>query len=75
MGTRPGRGGGIKDEELPKIFEPLYTTKSKGTGLGLAVCQQIVAKHGGNIGVMSKLDKGTTFTVTLPLNPNGVEEA
>ncbi|MFH1739110.1 MAG: ATP-binding protein [bacterium] len=62
-------GSGIPDHILPSIFDPFFTTKSKrgGTGLGLAVSQGIIAKHGGRIDVTSKVGMGTTFTVTLPV--------
>ena len=60
-------GPGISPEGLEKIFEPLYTTKIQGTGLGLSVCQQVVAKHNGSLDVHSKVGVGTTFTVSLPL--------
>lgn len=62
-------GTGIPEHILPSIFDPFFTTKSKrgGTGLGLSVSQGIVAKHGGEISVKSKLNVGTTFTVTLPV--------
>ncbi len=61
-------GVGIPDEALPHIFEPFFTTKKegKGTGLGLAVVYGIVERHGGKISVESKVNHGTTFTVTLP---------
>ena len=65
-------GEGISEEALTNIFEPLYTTKIKGTGLGLAVCQQVVSKHGGTIKVASEIGEGTTFAVKLPL-PGGAE--
>ncbi len=61
-------GTGVSLEELEKIFDPLYTTKIQGTGLGLAVCQEIVAKHNGRIDFFSDVGIGTTFTVRLPLN-------
>ena len=64
-------GGGISEENIKKIFEPLFTTKTKGTGLGLATCQQIVAKHGGTIQVESTPGEGSTFTVRLPFDSNG----
>ena len=60
-------GIGMDSEELDKIFDPLYTTKIQGTGLGLAVCQQIIAKHNGRLDVSSLQAVGTTFTVVLPL--------
>jgi signal transduction histidine kinase len=60
-------GPGISPEGLKKIFEPLYTTKIQGTGLGLSVCQQVIAKHNGSLDVHSKVGVDTTFTVSLPL--------
>jgi signal transduction histidine kinase len=61
-------GCGIPDHILSSIFNPFFTTKptSKGTGLGLSVSKGIIEKHGGNIEVESKVDRGTTFTVRLP---------
>ena len=61
-------GEGINPENIAKIFDPLFTTKSKGTRLGLAVCQQIVSKHGGVIEVESLPGNGATFKVKLPLS-------
>nr|WP_245251473.1 ATP-binding protein [Paenibacillus turicensis] len=60
-------GPGISPEEQVKLFQPFYTTKTKGTGLGLALCQSILEKHGGNISVKSELGVGTTFVVLLPI--------
>lgn len=65
--TFADNGMGMDSAELDKIFDPLYTTKIQGTGLGLAVCQQIIAKHNGRLDVSSQRDVGTTFTVVLPL--------
>jgi signal transduction histidine kinase len=59
-------GPGISPEEQIKLFQPFYTTKTKGTGLGLALCQSILEKHGGKISVKSELGVGTTFIVLLP---------
>ena len=60
-------GQGIDPDHVDKIFDPLFTTKTKGTGLGLAVCQQIVARHGGMIDVKSRLGVGAVFRVRLPV--------
>ncbi|HZP24301.1 MAG TPA: ATP-binding protein [Terriglobales bacterium] len=61
-------GVGIPDEHLPHIFEPFYTTKeSGGSGLGLAVSQNIVERHGGHIAVQSAVGQGTTFKIVLPV--------
>jgi signal transduction histidine kinase len=59
-------GPGINSESLPRIFEPLFTTKSSGVGLGLPIVRQIVEQHGGTIDVESRVDVGTTFTIFLP---------
>jgi two-component system cell cycle sensor histidine kinase/response regulator CckA len=60
------QGPGIRPEHLNRIFEPFFTARSGGTGLGLAVSHSIVTRHGGNIKVRSELGRGTTFTVELP---------
>lgn len=60
-------GCGIPEENLEKIFEPLFTTKPKGIGLGLAISKRLVEQNGGKIEVNSQVGKGTTFTVKLPL--------
>lgn len=64
-------GCGISPEILPKIFDPFFTTKGvdKGTGLGLSVSRGIIERHRGKIEVKSKVGKGTTFIVRLPLGP------
>ena len=64
-------GPGISPEGLEKIFEPLYTTKMQGTGLGLAACQQVFAKHNGSREVHSVVGEGTTFIVSLHLTSTG----
>jgi two-component system, NtrC family, sensor kinase len=63
-------GSGIPEDILPQIFEPFLTTKESGksVGLGLAVSQNLIERHGGRIEVQSKAGKGTTFTVTLPMD-------
>ncbi|MBM4329568.1 MAG: PAS domain S-box protein, partial [Deltaproteobacteria bacterium] len=60
------RGHGIAEEHLPKIFDPYFTTKQKGSGLGLATAYSIVKNHEGLITVESKLGAGSTFQVLLP---------
>ncbi len=60
------RGSGISDKILPKIFDPFFSTKSQGRGIGLAVSKRIIEKHGGFIEIFSKEGKGTTFTIYLP---------
>jgi signal transduction histidine kinase len=62
-------GVGIPPDQLDRIFEPYFTTKAHGTGLGLALVRQTIHDHGGSIGVASSPGRGTTFTVTLPLAP------
>jgi len=59
-------GIGISDEHLPKVFDPYFTTKSKGFGLGLSTAYSIVKNHGGHITVESELSKGTCFYIYLP---------
>ncbi|MEI8291336.1 MAG: ATP-binding protein, partial [Verrucomicrobiota bacterium] len=61
-------GGGIPQEQLNRIFEPFYTTKKKGTGLGLMIVQRIIRAHNGRIELESNVGKGTTFRVWLPLH-------
>ncbi len=60
-------GVGIPQEKMKKIFEPLFTTKAKGIGLGLALTKLLIEAHGGTIEVKSEVEKGTTFTVSLPV--------
>jgi two-component system, sporulation sensor kinase E len=61
-------GGGIPQEQINRIFEPFYTTKKKGTGLGLMIVQRIMRAHGGRIELDSHLGRGTTFRIWLPLH-------
>jgi len=63
-------GSGIPAEILPRIFEPFLTTKEtgRGVGLGLAISHSILERHNGTIEVQSELGRGTTFTVTLPID-------
>ncbi|MFW5967505.1 MAG: sensor histidine kinase, partial [Persicimonas sp.] len=62
------RGSGIDADDLDKIFDPFFTTKARGTGLGLAMTQQIVEEHRGDIEVESQPGQGTTFVIRLPLD-------
>jgi len=61
-------GGGIPQEQINRIFEPFYTTKKKGTGLGLMIVQRIVRAHNGRIELDSHVGRGTTFRIWLPLH-------
>lgn len=66
------QGLGIKAEHLKKVFDPYFTTKQRGSGLGLAVAFSIIAKHDGHLTVDSRLGVGTTFTMLLPASVNAV---
>jgi signal transduction histidine kinase len=68
-------GIGIPEGDLENIFNPFFTTKDDGNGLGLSICQQIVQEHGGYIVVESKVGEGTAFFVNLPVNPVNRAEA
>jgi PAS domain S-box-containing protein len=61
-------GSGITQEQLHRIFQPFFTTKKKGSGLGLMVVQRIIRDHGGRIEVDSKVGEGTTFRIWLPMH-------
>jgi signal transduction histidine kinase len=65
-------GGGIPAEDLTRIFDPFYSTKEKGTGLGLAFTQQVVKEHGGSIRCESEVGRGTAFTIRLPAAPDEI---
>ncbi|MBM7856151.1 signal transduction histidine kinase [Desulfohalotomaculum tongense] len=60
-------GTGIPPEEISRIFDPFYTTKSNGTGLGLSICYQTIQLHNGSIEVKSTPGRGTAFNIKLPL--------
>ena len=62
-------GIGMSKEMLAKLFTPLVTSKAQGMGFGLAICKRIVEAHGGNITVQSVEGKGSTFTLTIPNEP------
>jgi two-component system sensor kinase FixL len=60
-------GKGISDELMGQIFKPFFTTKPKGTGLGLVISRQLIEQNGGTITVSSNRERGATFRVTLPI--------
>ncbi len=64
--TFSDEGTGIEPQDLEKVFQPYFTTKEAGIGLGLAITERIVREHGGSITVQSTKGEGTTFSVTLP---------
>ena len=70
-------GSGISEEHMARIFEPFFSTKQKGTGLGLAVSYGIVRNHQGDIQVQSDPGGGTRFVITIPIvaeSPVGIKE-
>jgi signal transduction histidine kinase len=67
--TLADTGAGIPKDSLDKLFSPLFTTKAKGMGFGLAICKRVVEAHGGRISAESTVGKGTAFTITMPTEP------
>jgi two-component system sensor histidine kinase HydH len=65
-------GQGIAEADLPHIFEPFFSTKPEGSGIGLALVYRVVEEHGGSIEVRSRTGEGTTFVLTLPAPDRGV---
>jgi two-component system NtrC family sensor kinase len=61
-------GHGIAEEDLHKIFEPFFTTKETGTGLGMAISHGLIEQHGGTVAIESEVNRGTTFTIRLPIS-------
>lgn len=61
-------GGGIDPEDLPRVFDPFFTKKSKGTGLGLTIARELTSLHGGAIAIRSEKGLGTTVTIRLPIH-------
>jgi signal transduction histidine kinase len=59
-------GIGIRPDQLQRVFEPFWSTKSNGMGMGLAICQSIIAAHQGRITAMNNAEHGATFIVELP---------
>ena len=66
--TVEDRGGGIHEEDLPKVFEPFFSKKEGGTGLGLFISYSIAERHGGELLVESKVGEGTKFYLDLPIS-------
>lgn len=64
-------GAGMTDEQVRNIFEPFYTTKPKGLGLGLPFAKKVVEEHGGQLAVESRVGQGTTIHITLPAHEEG----
>jgi len=71
VATFSDTGSGIIPDNVKRIFDPFFTTKpvGEGTGLGLSISHSIIERHGGKIEVKSVLGKGTTFTISIPVNP------
>ncbi len=74
--TIKDNGPGIPQANLARIFDPFFTTKpvGKGTGLGLSICYGIINKMGGSIDVQSQIDRGTQFTIRIPVHKNDVDQ-
>ncbi len=69
------QGTGIKSQDLPKVFEPFFTTSKGGTGLGLSICKHIVESHGGSIGIVNNKNmQGCTAWFTLPVHDEGEQK-
>ena len=68
-------GPGIPKNLLTKIFDPLFTTRQIGTGLGLVSCKNIVEKHGGYIDIKTKVDHGTIFIINIPKQVSSLRQA
>ena len=64
-------GSGMSEDFRSRVFDPLFTTKAKGIGIGLGVSRQVIERHGGTIEVNSKEGEGSTFAIRLPINRGG----
>jgi signal transduction histidine kinase len=60
------KGVGIRKEDLPHVFEPYFTTKKEGHGIGMMIVHRIIRDHGGDVGIDSKQDAGTVVTLRFP---------
>jgi two-component system NtrC family sensor kinase len=67
-------GVGISEENIRKMFTPLFSTKTNGVGLGLSICRQIIEAHGGKINARSREGKGTAFTIKLPIRAKELQD-
>jgi signal transduction histidine kinase len=61
-------GGGLRPESLPRLFEPFYTTKPDGMGMGLSICRSIIEAHGGRLWATRCEPRGAQFQFTIPAN-------
>jgi two-component system, LuxR family, sensor kinase FixL len=64
-------GPGLSGDKLDKIFQPFYTTKGEGLGMGLSICRSIIQAHGGRLWAENNPESGSTFFFTLPVETNG----
>jgi two-component system sensor kinase FixL len=67
-------GTGLSGDKLDKIFEPFYTTKREGLGMGLSICRSIIEAHGGRLWAENNPDRGATFSFTVPVDGGGKEK-
>jgi len=67
-------GPGIAEENLDRVFQPLFSTKAQGIGFGLSISKMVIGKHGGTIEAKSEPGKGATIIIQLPLYPNKTRE-
>ena len=60
------QGSGIKQKDIKKVFDPLFTKKKDGVGLGLSLCRELITRHGGTISAKSEESQGATIEILLP---------
>jgi len=72
--TVADNGPGIPPDKLASVFDPYFTTKAEGSGLGLWIAQQIVTAHGGALSAQNRAARGALFTMRLPLKTTGAPE-